>query len=183
MANLARFKRENKTGRGKEGRTENGENIRHKFCTSSNAGSFGNDLSMSLMGRVKEMASLANLKKVLCNEGFDNLKISYLGELWVLLEFESSKAKELFRKNAGAGSWFSVLHLANDECVPDGRLAWVEVGGVPFKTLGQSRRFVGNRFQKNWGERFKVNFREKVHWVRAIEVQMYLNVNDEEKAE
>ncbi|GJZ73514.1 hypothetical protein Tco_0637660 [Tanacetum coccineum] len=107
MANLARFKRENKTGRGKEGRTENGENIRHKFCTSSNAGSFGNGKSfvsvilyLSLMGRVKEMASLANLKKVLCNEGFDNLKISYLGELWVLLEFESSKAKELFRNNA-----------------------------------------------------------------------------------
>ncbi|GKB93737.1 nucleotide-binding alpha-beta plait domain-containing protein, partial [Tanacetum coccineum] len=45
MANLARFKRENKTGRGKEGRTENGENIRHKFCTSSNAGSFGNGKS------------------------------------------------------------------------------------------------------------------------------------------
>ncbi|GJV65988.1 RNA-directed DNA polymerase, eukaryota [Tanacetum coccineum] len=240
MANLARFKRENKTGRGKEGRTENGENIRHKFCTSSNAGSFGNgksfvsvvkkinkesetefvpsivlddeclnkkDLSMSLMGRVKEMASLANLKKVLCNEGFDNLKISYLGELWVLLEFESSKAKELFRKNAGAGSWFSVLHLANDECVPDGRLAWVEVGGVPFKlwtvktfsriaskwgdlmdvdedelNYHSKRLCVFTKVRQNIQESFKVNFRGKVHWVRAIEVPGWIpEFNDEEE--
>ncbi|GJZ09181.1 RNA-directed DNA polymerase, eukaryota [Tanacetum coccineum] len=88
---------------------------------------------MSLMGRVKEMASLANLKKVLCNEGFDNLKISYLGELWVLLEFESSKAKELFRKNAGAGSWFSVLPLAMTSVFRLEDSAWVEVGGCPFK--------------------------------------------------
>nr|GEV65706.1 RNA-directed DNA polymerase, eukaryota [Tanacetum cinerariifolium] len=36
------------------------------------------DLSCSLMGRVKEFTSLSNLKKVLCNEGFDVLKISYL---------------------------------------------------------------------------------------------------------
>nr|GEW81800.1 RNA-directed DNA polymerase, eukaryota [Tanacetum cinerariifolium] len=37
------------------------------------------DLSCSLMRRVKEFTSLSNLKKVLCNEGFDVLKISYLG--------------------------------------------------------------------------------------------------------
>ncbi|GKE19572.1 nucleotide-binding alpha-beta plait domain-containing protein [Tanacetum coccineum] len=31
------------------------------------------DLSNSLIGRVKEFVSLSNLKKALCNEGFDNL--------------------------------------------------------------------------------------------------------------
>ncbi|GKD25075.1 hypothetical protein Tco_1231289, partial [Tanacetum coccineum] len=36
------------------------------------------DLTLSLMGRVKEMASLVNLKKALCNEGFD---VVNLGEL------------------------------------------------------------------------------------------------------
>nr|GEX92768.1 nucleotide-binding alpha-beta plait domain-containing protein [Tanacetum cinerariifolium] len=55
------------------------------------------DLSCSLMGRVKEFTSLSNLKKVLCNEGFDVLKISYLGELWVLIEFESAKQTRGFR--------------------------------------------------------------------------------------
>nr|GFB40068.1 nucleotide-binding alpha-beta plait domain-containing protein [Tanacetum cinerariifolium] len=62
------------------------------------------DLSCSLMGRVKEFTSLSNLKKVLCNEGFDVLKISYLGELWVLIEFESAKVKDLFKENGRANS-------------------------------------------------------------------------------
>ncbi|GJU58093.1 hypothetical protein Tco_1235859 [Tanacetum coccineum] len=52
------------------------------------------DLTLSLMSRVKEMAYLVNLKKALCNEDFDVVKISYLGELWVLLEFETAKAKD-----------------------------------------------------------------------------------------
>nr|GEV23058.1 reverse transcriptase domain-containing protein [Tanacetum cinerariifolium] len=42
------------------------------------------DFTLSLMGRVKEMASLANLKKAHCNEGFDVVKISNLGKVyWV----------------------------------------------------------------------------------------------------
>ncbi|GJU69417.1 nucleotide-binding alpha-beta plait domain-containing protein [Tanacetum coccineum] len=57
------------------------------------------DLSNSLIGRVKDVGSLSNLKKVLCNEGFDNIFVRYMGELWVLLEFDNTKAKELFRDN------------------------------------------------------------------------------------
>ncbi|GJX83604.1 hypothetical protein Tco_0333085, partial [Tanacetum coccineum] len=54
------------------------------------------DLSNSLIGRVKDVGSLSNLKKVLCNEGFDNIFVRYMGELWVLLEFDNTKAKKLF---------------------------------------------------------------------------------------
>ncbi|GKE52605.1 nucleotide-binding alpha-beta plait domain-containing protein, partial [Tanacetum coccineum] len=124
QANLAKFKRENKVGSGKVGRTENDACIRQKFSTSTSAENIDNgksfasmvkkssmavetetnpsivlddecvnnkDLSLSLMGRVNKLESLANLKKALSIEGFDKMKISYLGELWVLLEFESSK--------------------------------------------------------------------------------------------
>ncbi|GKE69367.1 nucleotide-binding alpha-beta plait domain-containing protein [Tanacetum coccineum] len=42
------------------------------------------DLSNSLMGRVKEFASITNLKTALLNEGFGDLTVKYLGELWVL---------------------------------------------------------------------------------------------------
>ncbi|GKB31504.1 hypothetical protein Tco_0870905 [Tanacetum coccineum] len=59
------------------------------------------DLSKTLLGRVKEFASLSNLKVVLKNEGFDEIKLQYMGELWVLLEFPSSKIKELFQENRG----------------------------------------------------------------------------------
>nr|GEV32940.1 DNA helicase [Tanacetum cinerariifolium] len=54
------------------------------------------DLSNSLMGRVKVFASLANLKMTLNNEGFLDVKIQYLGEFWVLLEFASKETLKKF---------------------------------------------------------------------------------------
>nr|GEU77387.1 RNA-directed DNA polymerase, eukaryota [Tanacetum cinerariifolium] len=241
QANLATFKRENKMGSGKEGRTENDVNIRQKFSTSNSAESIGTgktfvsvvkkssmavetqsnpkiflddecmnkkDLSLALMGRVKDWALLAKLKKTLCIEGFNNLNISYLGELWVLLESESSKAEDFFSNNTGAGSWFSVLQQADDNFVPDGRLAWMEVDGIPFK-LWTGKTF--RRIASKWGElldveedelnfhskriciftkvrqiiheSFKVIFRGKVHWVRAIEVPGWTPEFSEEEEE
>ncbi|GJZ97811.1 nucleotide-binding alpha-beta plait domain-containing protein [Tanacetum coccineum] len=154
------------------------------------------DLSNSLIGRVKEFVSLSNLKKALCNEGFDNLCVRYMGELWVLLEFDTTKAKDLFRDSVGAGSWFSVLRQASNEFTPEGRIVWVEVEGIPFKFWSGS---TFKRIAAKWGElldvddhaemsfhskrlciytkvcsnifeNFKIVFRGKVHWVRAKEV-------------
>ncbi|GJU28893.1 RNA-directed DNA polymerase, eukaryota [Tanacetum coccineum] len=202
MANLARFKRENKTGRGKEGRTENGENIRHKFCTSSNAGSFGNGKSfVSVVKKINKESETEFVPSIVLDDECLNKK-----DLSILATWENF-GYYWNLKNAGAGSWFSVLHLANDECVPDGRLAWVEVGGVPFKlwtvktfsriaskwgdlmdvdedelNYHSKRLCVFTKVRQNIQESFKVNFRGKVHWVRAIEVPGWIpEFNDEEE--
>nr|GEX69201.1 nucleotide-binding alpha-beta plait domain-containing protein [Tanacetum cinerariifolium] len=216
-ANVARFKRESKMGRGYEGRTENVVSNKQIFSTSKDATSIGNgksfvvvvknrsmaletkftpsivldddcmnkkDLSLSLMWKVKEMASLANLKRVLCNEGFDTLNIIYLGELWVLLEFKSSKIKELFRHNAGAGSWFSVLQQADADFVPDGRLGeLLDVDDYDELNLHSKRICILFKVRQNIHESFKVVFRGKVHWVHAIEVPGWtpkFNVEEED---
>ncbi|GKB11596.1 nucleotide-binding alpha-beta plait domain-containing protein [Tanacetum coccineum] len=102
------------------------------------------DLSSSLMGRIKEFASLTNLKNALMNEGFVDLNVSYLGELWVLLEFSSVKSKEAFRDNVGVSSWFSEIRQASFDINPDGRIVWVEIEGVPLKlwTLNTFKRIV-----------------------------------------
>nr|GEW79551.1 glucose-methanol-choline oxidoreductase, FAD/NAD(P)-binding domain protein [Tanacetum cinerariifolium] len=89
-----------------------------------------NDISNALLGRVKDIASLSNLKMALLNEGFVELTIRYMGELWILLEFPSSEAKELFKNNVGAGSWFSVLKQASMDFNIDGRISWVEIEGL-----------------------------------------------------
>nr|GEV44814.1 RNA-directed DNA polymerase, eukaryota [Tanacetum cinerariifolium] len=73
-----------------------------------------NDLSCSLMGRVKEFAALTNLKSALRNEGFVDIKIQFLGELWVLLDFKSSKIKDSFQGNVGAKSWFTKIIQASE---------------------------------------------------------------------
>nr|GEW39854.1 nucleotide-binding alpha-beta plait domain-containing protein [Tanacetum cinerariifolium] len=115
------------------------------------------DLSNSLMGRVKEFTSLTNLKTALTNEGFLDIRIRYMGELWVMLEFDSSKSKDSFRVNVGVNSWFSKIKKTDVEFIPNGRIVWVEIEGIPFKFWS------GNTFKR-------VIFRGKVFWVRAKEV-------------
>nr|GEZ22719.1 nucleotide-binding alpha-beta plait domain-containing protein [Tanacetum cinerariifolium] len=154
------------------------------------------DLSYSLMGRVKDFTFLSNLKKVLCNECFDVLKISYLGKLWVLIEFKSAKVKDLFKENSEANSWFLVLIQTFEDFTLGGRITWVEVEGIPFK-LWSGHTF--NRIASKWGklmevddyddtnfhskrlciltkvyqnilESFKIIFHGKVYWMRSKEV-------------
>nr|GEZ44564.1 nucleotide-binding alpha-beta plait domain-containing protein [Tanacetum cinerariifolium] len=88
---------------------------------------FSKDVTNSLMGWVKDFFSLSNLKIALTNEGFDDINIRYMGELWVMLKFASCKSNDLFRSNVGAGSWFSVLQQAEYDFTMEGRIVWVEV--------------------------------------------------------
>ncbi|GKD90844.1 nucleotide-binding alpha-beta plait domain-containing protein, partial [Tanacetum coccineum] len=127
------------------------------------------DLSNSLIGRVKDVGSLSNLKKVLCNEGFDNIFVRYMGELWVLLEFDNTKAKELFRDNVGVGSWFSVLRQASHDFTPEGRIAWVDVERIPFKFWSEK---TFKKIATKWLKLLDVDCHDemsKVHWIRAKE--------------
>ncbi|GKA91127.1 RNA-directed DNA polymerase, eukaryota [Tanacetum coccineum] len=55
------------------------------------------DLTLSLMGRVKEMASLVNLKKALCNEGFDVLRLAIWENLGIT-RIRDCDAKDSFRE-------------------------------------------------------------------------------------
>ncbi|GJV36973.1 nucleotide-binding alpha-beta plait domain-containing protein [Tanacetum coccineum] len=153
------------------------------------------DISKDLMGRVKELESLTNLKSALSNEGFVDLSIRYLGELWVLLEFASAESKELFKQNAEVGSWFSELKQASMDFIPEGRIVWVDVEGVPFKfwsgntfkriaakwgdlldvdqeasSFHSKRLCLSTKYHMNIFESFKMIFRGKVFWIRAKEV-------------
>nr|GEV38593.1 RNA-directed DNA polymerase, eukaryota [Tanacetum cinerariifolium] len=105
-------------------------------------------LSNCLLGRVKEFASLANIKMTLNNEGFMNIKISYMGEMWVMMEFGDIKSMKLFRENVSVRSWFSQIIQASMDFVTKGRIAWVEIEGIPFKLWS------GNTFKRiaaKWG--------------------------------
>nr|GFA60316.1 RNA-directed DNA polymerase, eukaryota [Tanacetum cinerariifolium] len=52
------------------------------------------EFSNSLFGRVKEFASLANIKITLANEGFADISIQYLGGYWILGVFFSVDDQE-----------------------------------------------------------------------------------------
>ncbi|GJR98994.1 RNA-directed DNA polymerase, eukaryota, reverse transcriptase zinc-binding domain protein [Tanacetum coccineum] len=154
------------------------------------------ELDNSLMGRVKDFSSLGNLKNALLKEGFVDFQVRYLGELWVLIEFESSKTKDHFKENVGVGSWFSALQQASPDLNIEGRIAWIDIEGVPLKLWSNS---TFNRIALKWGklvdvddddescyyskrlcvftksgtniyDSFKIVFRGKVFWIRAKEV-------------
>ncbi|GKA71272.1 RNA-directed DNA polymerase, eukaryota [Tanacetum coccineum] len=154
------------------------------------------DFSHSLMGKVKEFASLSNLRMVLENEGFDNIVIKYMGGYWVMLEFQSEETNQTFKDNAGVGTWFSQLLNASTKFINDGRVTWVEIEGVPLKLWSEN---TFNRIASKWGvllnvddqeegclhrkrlcintmivtniyEAFKIIYHGKTYWIRAKEV-------------
>ncbi|GKE46064.1 nucleotide-binding alpha-beta plait domain-containing protein, partial [Tanacetum coccineum] len=153
------------------------------------------DVSKSLMGRVKVFASLVNLRMALSNEGFADIKIKYMGEFWVLLEFQNKELIQKFRENVSVGSWFSCIKDASMEFQPDKRIAWVEVEGIPLKLwsgntfnhiaakwgdlldvddqedscFNSKRLCVHTKVVRNISEEFKIIHRGKIYWIRANE--------------
>ncbi|GJX98280.1 RNA-directed DNA polymerase, eukaryota [Tanacetum coccineum] len=125
------------------------------------------DCTCCLMGKVKDFASLSNLKVVLVNEGFIDTELRYMGGYWI-------------------------LQVSNDFIV-EGRVAWVEIKGIPLKMWYEN---TFKRIASKWGtfddqgdgnfytkricintnitmnilESFKIIYRGKVTWVRAKEV-------------
>nr|GEX40459.1 nucleotide-binding alpha-beta plait domain-containing protein [Tanacetum cinerariifolium] len=117
------------------------------------------DLSKSLFGRVKQFASLAKIRKAVSNEGFTDIKIQYMGELWVLMEFVLEDSMKLFQDNVSIGSWFSQLKQASMKLNIKGRIAWVEVEGIPFKLWSD------NTFKRIATKAFWICAKEAPGWV------------------
>ncbi|GJT29734.1 hypothetical protein Tco_0910009 [Tanacetum coccineum] len=78
------------------------------------------------MGKVQEFGSLTNLKVVLANEGFDNIKLKYMDENWVMIEFQIEASKENFKANMGIGSWYGLKVLLIESPLNGGDLLHVE---------------------------------------------------------
>nr|GEY27623.1 nucleotide-binding alpha-beta plait domain-containing protein [Tanacetum cinerariifolium] len=64
---------------------------------------------------------------VLVCEGFENVKISYLGGFWVMFEFTTKEVKKKFQSCTTISSWFSQIQQATCDFTTDGRVSWVEI--------------------------------------------------------
>nr|GEW27250.1 nucleotide-binding alpha-beta plait domain-containing protein [Tanacetum cinerariifolium] len=129
---------------------------------------YSKDLSKSLLGRVKEFASLSNLKTALMNEGFVDIKIQI-----VCVEIEGI----LFKLWSGntfkriAAKWEELLDVDEQEemCFHSKRVCLYTKSGMTIF------------------ENFKVIFRGKVFWIRAKEVPGWVldfldDSNDEDQS-
>ncbi|GKA31131.1 DIE2/ALG10 family protein [Tanacetum coccineum] len=160
------------------------------------------DYSCCLNGKVKEVGVLENLKVALGNEGFTDIDLRYMGGLWVMIAFDSVEAKEKFLGGE--------LIQASSEFITDERVTMVKIEGIPLKVWNKNT-FI--RIASKWGtllnvenlekenyhckrlcvltksmshifESFKINYKGKTYWVRAIEIPGWTpdldDQNDEE---
>nr|GEX44447.1 nucleotide-binding alpha-beta plait domain-containing protein [Tanacetum cinerariifolium] len=154
------------------------------------------DYSYCLLGKVKEFSSLSNLKTVLVCEGFENVKIRYLGGFWVMFEFTTKEVKKKFQSCTTISSWFSQIQQATCDFTTDGRVSWVEIEGIPLKMWSEN---TFKRITSKWGvlihvddqedsvfhckricirtttqliisESFRITYKGKSYWIHAKEV-------------
>ncbi|GJT64249.1 RNA-directed DNA polymerase, eukaryota [Tanacetum coccineum] len=154
------------------------------------------DLSRHVMGKVKDLSSIPNLRILLTKEGFPETQMTYLGGLWVMIELVSESTRNNFLRHTGVKSWFHVIQLATHDFVSDERVVWVDIEGVPLnlwsretflkigKKWGESmdieenlvssfsrkRVYIKTNRPDNILEKFKITHRGKVYMARAKEL-------------
>nr|GEY66474.1 RNA-directed DNA polymerase, eukaryota, nucleotide-binding alpha-beta plait domain protein [Tanacetum cinerariifolium] len=97
------------------------------------------DLSRHVMGRVKDLNSILNLRTLLTNKGFSDVKLTYLGGMWVMIELDNEATKLKLLQHIGVNSWFHVLQTAIHDFVSDERVVWVDIEGVPLNVWSRSQ--------------------------------------------
>nr|GEV87091.1 copia protein [Tanacetum cinerariifolium] len=107
------------------------------------------DLSNQAIGKVKYFSSIPKLYTILNDDGFSDVKLSSLGGLWVLFEFNKMATKVNMMNQTGVNSWFQVIQEACNDFVSNERIFWVDIEGVPLNAWSCG---TFTRIGKKWGE-------------------------------
>nr|GEX01626.1 RNA-directed DNA polymerase, eukaryota, reverse transcriptase zinc-binding domain protein [Tanacetum cinerariifolium] len=164
------------------------------------------DLSLHVMGDVKQFMSIQKLPTILSKEGFPNVKLTYLGGLWVMMEFSSLITKEKFLHHVGVASWFNTLSNPQPDFVSKERIVWVDIEGVPlhlwslatFSKIGskwgemleleeskddlfaRKRLCIKTKQEDNILEKFKILIRWKAYTIQAKELFTWVLIFQED---
>ncbi|GKB34907.1 hypothetical protein Tco_0879849 [Tanacetum coccineum] len=117
------------------------------------------------------LIAINNLRVLLANEGFLNVKLAYIGGLWVMIELDSTSTKEKFMQHVGVASWFARLCNAQEDFAKWGEVMKLEEN--------QEDRLLANCIciktsrEDNILERFKITVRGKIYMIRAKELFMW----------
>nr|GEW89106.1 RNA-directed DNA polymerase, eukaryota [Tanacetum cinerariifolium] len=88
------------------------------------------DLSKYDMGKVKDVNSTPNLQTLLMDKGFFDVKLMYLGGMWVMFEFDKVETKVNMMQHIGVKSWFHIIQDAVHDFVSDEGIVWVDIEGI-----------------------------------------------------
>ncbi|GJS81804.1 RNA-directed DNA polymerase, eukaryota, reverse transcriptase zinc-binding domain protein, partial [Tanacetum coccineum] len=95
------------------------------------------DTSTVLLVKVKVIDSISNLYVICRNEGFVDLKLHYIGGLWVWFQFENEKS-EAFKSNDSLKSFWAAIKTVSPLFIVDERLIWIEITGLPLCAWGSN---------------------------------------------
>nr|GEU62969.1 RNA-directed DNA polymerase, eukaryota [Tanacetum cinerariifolium] len=82
-------------------------------------------------------------------EGFGEIKLSYFGGMWVMIELNNVETKNDFLHHTGVKSWFHKLQDGTLDFVSDERIVWVDIEGIPLSVWSHA---TFSKIGKKWGE-------------------------------
>ncbi|GJS76418.1 RNA-directed DNA polymerase, eukaryota [Tanacetum coccineum] len=126
------------------------------------------DLSCAAIGKIKDISALSNLYVILNDEGFGNVKLSYLRGFWVLIDTGSIAYKEKLIKHVGVLSWFSELGPANNSFGTLFDVDDTDDASLPFKKL-----CVVTKASTIINDKIKIIVKGKIYWIRIRELEAW----------
>lgn len=107
------------------------------------------DTSTVVLVKVKEIDAMSNMYHLCRNEGFADVKIHYVGGLWLWLQFTSVKSCSLFKSNDSLKKIWTCIKDVSPSFIVDERMIWIEISGLPLCAWGSSAfKKVANLFGK-----------------------------------
>ncbi|KAI3769750.1 hypothetical protein L6452_00863 [Arctium lappa] len=91
------------------------------------------EFPLALVGSVKDLQTITNIRCLCKSEGFNGVDVKYIGGLWVMMKFGSISARDKFIAHEGVKSWFKELKPWTKDFKVMERLIWLDVEGVPIK--------------------------------------------------
>ncbi|GKA67797.1 RNA-directed DNA polymerase, eukaryota [Tanacetum coccineum] len=139
------------------------------------------DLSFHVMGEAKQFMSIQKLPTILSKEGFSNVKLTYLGGLWVMMEFSSLITKEKFLHHVGVASWFNILSNAQPDFIGSKWGELLEMEELKDDLFARKRLCIKTKQEDNILEKFKILIRGKAFVIRAKELFAWVPLFQEDK--
>nr|GEW90446.1 RNA-directed DNA polymerase, eukaryota [Tanacetum cinerariifolium] len=107
------------------------------------------DSSTVVLIKVKEIETISNMYHVCQAEGFVDVKIHYVGGLWVWLQFSLMNSCEAFKSKEFLNKLWTFIKVPSPSFVVDERVIWIEVSGLPLCAWGSSAfKKIANLFGK-----------------------------------
>nr|GEZ57809.1 RNA-directed DNA polymerase, eukaryota [Tanacetum cinerariifolium] len=115
------------------------------------------DSSTVVLIKVKEIETIRNMYHVCQAEGFVDVKIHYVGGLWVWLQFSSMNSCEAFKSNESLNKLWTFIKVPSPSFVVDERVIWIEVNvtikdsnfNVHVKEIGTWSTLISNDMDSN----------------------------------